>query len=96
MEFKQWGIELRQPHSNPFICIFPYLPCLASARLRHLRKKPKQKSLLWGATQFSQSSFSASQVKSRREYPLVFSRDFPQNWRKAACENLLEFGSPLL
>ena len=53
MEFKQWGIELRQPHSNPFICIFPYLPCLASARLRHLRKKSIKNYLLRGARQFS-------------------------------------------
>ena len=56
----------------------------------------KQKSLLWGAVQFSESCFSARQVKSRREYPLVFSRDFPQYWRKAASENLSGFGSPLL
>ena len=46
------GIEHRQPHSSSFACIFPYLPCLASARLRHLRKNPKQNSLLWGAAQF--------------------------------------------
>ena len=51
-QLKQWGIEHRQPHSSPFACIFPYFPCLASARLRHLRKNPKQKSLLWGAAQF--------------------------------------------
>ena len=82
---KQWGVEHRQPHSGPFVCIFPYLPRLAPASLRHLRKNPKQKSLLWGAQQFWQSCFSSSQVKSRRKYPLVFSRDFPQNWRKATC-----------
>ena len=56
----------------------------------------KQKSLLWGALQFSESCFSARQVKSRREYPLVFSRDFPPYWRKIASENLSGFVSPLL
>ena len=90
------GLEPNQPHSNPFCCFFAYLPCLAPARLRHLHKTPKQKSWLWGAVQFSGSSFSARQAKSRREYPLVFSRDFPQYWRKAAPVNLSGFNSPLL
>ena len=38
----------------------------------------------------------ARQGKSRREYPLVFSRDFPKHWRKAARENLSGFDSPRL
>ena len=61
-----------------------------------LRHNPRQNYLLWGATQFSESRFSARQEKSRREYPLVFSRDFPQYWRKAASENLSGFDSPWL
>ena len=89
-------IERRQPHSNPFICLFPYLPRLAPASSRHLRKNPKQKSLLWGATQFSASGFWAKQGKSRGEYPLVLSRDFPQCWRKTADENLSGSDSPQL
>ena len=93
---KQWGIEHRQPHSSPFVCLFSYLPRLASASSRHLRKTPKQKSWLWGATQFSGSRFLARQGKARREYPLVLSRVFPQYWRKAAPANLSGFGSPLL
>ena len=96
LQEKQWGIKPRQPRSSSFVCIFPYLPCLALARLRHLRKNPKQKSMLRGAQQFSQSCFLSSQVKSRRQYHKVLSRDFMQDWRKAACENLSWLGSPLL
>ena len=40
MGIKQWGVEHRQPHSSPFVCIFPHLPRLASASSRHLRKNP--------------------------------------------------------
>ena len=47
------GLEPNQPHSNPFCCFFAYLPCLASARLRHLRKKSIKNYLLRGAWQFS-------------------------------------------
>ena len=93
---KEWEIEHHLPHSGSFTCIFPYLPCLASARLRHLSKNPKQNSSLWGALQFSQYSFLSRQVKFRREYPLIFSRNFPQYWWKTACENRTVFGSPLL
>ena len=66
------------------------------SKLSSSAQKYKQKSLLWGALQFSESCFSARQVKSRREYPLVFSKDFPQYWRKTASENLSGFVSPLL
>ena len=66
------------------------------SKLSSSAQKYKQKSLLWGALQFSESCFSARQVKSRREYPLIFSRDFPQYWRKTASENLSGFVSPLL
>ena len=93
---KPRGVEHRQPHSGSFVCIFPYPSRLAPASLRRLRKNPKQNFSLWGATQFSESCFSARQEKSRREYPLVFSRDFPQYWRKATWKNLTGFDSPQL
>ncbi|MBE6981407.1 MAG: hypothetical protein E7437_03685, partial [Ruminococcaceae bacterium] len=95
-ELKPRGVEHRQPHSGSFVCIFPYPSRLAPASLRRLRKNPKQNFSLWSAAQFSESRFSARQEKSRREYPLVFSRDFPQYWRKAASENLSGFDSPRL
>ena len=46
-------LEPNQPLSNPFCCFFAYLPCLAPARLRHLRKKSIKNYLLRGALQFS-------------------------------------------
>ena len=47
------GFEPKQPLSSPFCCFLPYLPCLASARRRHLRQKSIKNYFLRGAWQFS-------------------------------------------
>ena len=95
-KFKPRGVEPRQPLSRFFVIFSLCCPCLASARLRPPHRKPQQNLLLRGAKQFSQNCFSARQVKFRREYLWIFSRDFPQYWRKAASENLSGFDSPRL
>ena len=51
--FRLRGVEPQQPLSSSFCCFLPYLPCLASARLRHLRQKLIKNFLLRGASQFS-------------------------------------------
>ena len=47
------GFEPKQPLSSSFCCFLPYLPCLASARRRHLCQKSIKNNLLRGALQFS-------------------------------------------
>ena len=93
---KQRGIEPNQPLGGPFARFLPCPPRLASARLRRPHQKFGQKSSPRGASQFSRRGRVPRQEKRRREYPLIFSRSFPQRWRSAARENLTGFDPPLL
>ena len=73
-----------------------YLMRLVPAGSHHLRKKSKAQILAEGCAAVLTQLLFGKTRKAHREYPLVFSRGFPQYWRNAARENLSGFDSPPL